>query len=63
MNFSKIVTSLDISETRIVVSGDRPLLFRRVEPDDAVSLLVEDEGGVVDVQLVVAENALFSRRF
>ena len=59
----KNVTHVDISKTGIVVSGERPLVLRREEPDDRVPLLVKDVGRVVDVQLVVAKNTTFSRRF
>jgi hypothetical protein len=51
-----------VLHARVVVPGERPLVFRRVEPDDRVPLVVVDVRRVVDVQLVVAEDALLRRR-
>ena len=55
------VTWRSILHAGVVVPGERAVVFRGVEPDDGVSLLVEDEGRIVDVELVVAEDAFLRR--
>ena len=56
------ITRRDILHAGVVVPGERAVVFRGVEPDDGVPLVVEDERRVVDVQLVVAQDALLRRR-